>query len=61
MANFKTIQENQRLMLSCLQSSSSGLGDDVEDVLAAPVSSLEELDDLNSKLADQSFKRNLVK
>ncbi|XP_045109090.1 uncharacterized protein LOC123520506 isoform X5 [Portunus trituberculatus] len=26
MANFKTIQENQRLMLSCLQSSSSGLG-----------------------------------
>ncbi|XP_045131047.1 2-aminomuconic semialdehyde dehydrogenase-like isoform X2 [Portunus trituberculatus] len=36
MANFKTIQENQRLMLSCLQSSSSGLGDDVEDVLPAP-------------------------
>lgn len=60
MANFKTIQENQRLMLSCLQSSSSGLGDDVEDVLPAPVSSLEELDDLNSKLADQSFKRNLT-
>lgn len=60
MANFKTVQENQRLMLSLLQSS-SGLGDDVEDVLPAPVSSLEELNDLCSKLADQSFKRKLVK
>ncbi|KAK8404676.1 hypothetical protein O3P69_007727 [Scylla paramamosain] len=34
-------------------------GDDVEDVLPAPVCSLEELDDLSTKLADETFKSEL--
>lgn len=35
--------------------------EDVEDVLPAPVSSLEELADLCTKVADKTFKKKLVR
>uniref|UniRef100_A0A0P4WA64 DUF4806 domain-containing protein n=1 Tax=Scylla olivacea TaxID=85551 RepID=A0A0P4WA64_SCYOL len=50
-------------MVNLLQSVACAIGsggDDVEDVLPAPVCSLEELDDLCTKLVDETLKRKLT-
>lgn len=51
MARLKAVEETMRLILNHFLFSANGSGlDDVEDVLSAPVISLEELDDLCTKL-----------
>ena len=59
MAHIKAKKEDVQMLVNFTQSRESR--EYVEDVLPSPVSSLEELNDLCSKLADQSFKRKLVK
>ncbi len=51
-------------MVNLLQSVACAIGsggDDVKHVLPAPVCSLEELDDLCTKLVDETLKRKLVR
>ncbi|XP_064086670.1 uncharacterized protein LOC135201575 [Macrobrachium nipponense] len=63
LARLKTIEENQRLMVNLLQSVAASVGsggEGVDDVLPAPVCSLEELDDLYTKLTDETFKKKLT-
>ena len=49
MAHIKGVEENLRIVINLLQSRESRQEDE-EDVLPAPVSNLEELDDLCTKL-----------
>ncbi|KAK3868237.1 hypothetical protein Pcinc_003932 [Petrolisthes cinctipes] len=58
MAHIKAMNEKLQIFINIQQSRESR--EDVEDVLPAPVSSLEELADLCTKVADKTFKKKLT-
>jgi len=60
LAHIKAVEENLQILIN-LQQSRESREEDVEDVLPAPVSSLEELADLCTKVADKTFKKKLVR
>ena len=63
-ARFKTLEENLRLLHNLVQSAGgigSAEGVAMEDVLPAPVSSLQELDDLCRELGDPTAKKKIGK
>ena len=59
MAHIKAVKEDVQMLVNFTQSRESR--EDVEDVLPAPVSSLEELADLCTKVADKPLKIKLVR
>lgn len=59
MAHIKAKKEDVQMLVNFTQSRESR--EDVEDVLPAPVSSLEELADLCTKVADKPLKIKLVR
>ena len=59
MAHIIAIKENVRMLVNFQQSRESR--EDMEDVLPDPVSSLEELADLCTKVADKTFNIKLVR
>lgn len=59
MAQIKAVDDKLQILINSQQSRESR--EDVEDVLPAPVCSLEELADLCTKVADKTFKKKLVR
>ena len=62
LTHLKTLEENQKQILALLKCGPSAreiVGDNVEDSL--PATSLEELKDLCARVADENFKKKLVK
>ena len=56
LAHIKTVEENLPILINLQQSRESR-----EDVLPAPVSNLEELDDLCTKVTDTTLTKKLVR
>ena len=59
MTHIKALDEKLQMVINFLHARQSK--EDVEDVLPAPVSSLEELADLCTEVADKTFKKKLVR